>query len=665
MKLSQRQVHLDFHTSPYIPDVGSEFDPTEFAKTLRESRINSITIFAKCHHGMNYYPTKVGTQHPALKGRDLMGEMIQALHREGIRCPIYTTVGWEEDAAQRFPAWRQMRIDGTFSNCNADGSIYPGPWKFMNFLHPDYLDYMEEHVREILSGYEVDGLFFDILFFGHQACWSESSRAFRKKDGLLATDLETQMKFEHAAQEAFTNRFSSLIRKLSPQATIFYNSVNRAFVDHQWGIRARHADSSHFEIESLPSGFWGYQHFPRLARLISHWGKPWLGQTGRFQKMWGDFGGIKPQAALEYECFRSQALGGGNSVGDQLPPRGKLDAAAYRLIGAVYAQCEKAEPFYEESKPLTQVGIICPSYPGLKETETSKSEEGAVQMCEETHYESAMLDDASELSSFDLLILPDHVTVTPRLKANLEAYYKQGGKLILSYQSGLDAGGKWALDFLPVQIEGEVEKYPTYWRARPEFEEELALSDRVFYQQGLNVVGGLGTEVLVDRVLPYFKRTDLHFSSHFQTPPVAAPDRYAAVIAGKRFVYFADPVFREYRQAGNIAARDGWRRAMLRLIGLAPFGAGLPTTVLSVPRRRGDDLILTLLHYVPLRKALDIDVIEERMNFAGLILHLPAAAKQVRVFGEKQPLSQAEGGGFHLPVSPGRLLLESPGFFAR
>ena len=89
--------------------------------------------------------------------------------------------------------------------------------------------------------------------------------------------------------------------------------------------------------------------------------------------------------------------------------------------------------------------------------------------------------------------------------------------------------------------------------------------------------------MLVDRVLPYFKRTDLQFSSHYQTPPVAETDRYPAVLAGERFIYFADPVFREYRQSGNLAARDGWKQAMVRLIGEAPYGAGLPTTVLSVP----------------------------------------------------------------------------------
>ena len=153
------------------------------------------------------------------------------------------------------------------------------------------------------------------------------------------------------------------------------------------------------------------------------------------------------------------------------------------------------------------------------------------------------------------------------------------------------------------------------------------------------------------------------FPPHFQTPPVADPDRHPAVVAGDRFVYFADPIFREYRQAGNIAARDGWKRAMQRLIGAPPFGAGLPTTVLSVPRRRGADLILTLLHYIPLRKALDIDVIEERMNFASQTLHLPPAARQVRVFGDGELLSVAPSGGYQLPVSPGRLLLEVPDFF--
>ena len=215
----QRQVHLDFHTSPYIPDVASEFDARAFAQTFREAHVNSVTIFAKCHHGQCYYPTKTGTQHPALKGRDLMGEMIEALHREGIRAPIYTTVAWEEDVAHRFPAWRQMRRNGIFAETNATGQA-PGRWKFLNFVHPDYQDYIEAHVREILENYEVDGLFFDILFFDNEACWSDAAVAFREQHRLLGSDVATQVKFESTAQAIFTHRFTNLIRGLRPEAWI-------------------------------------------------------------------------------------------------------------------------------------------------------------------------------------------------------------------------------------------------------------------------------------------------------------------------------------------------------------------------------------------------------------------------------------------------------------
>ena len=186
------------------------------------------------------------------------------------------------------------------------------------------------------------------------------------------------------------------------------------YVDGHDGVLRRAPFQTHFEIESLPSGFWGYYHFPRLARRLASKGKPWVGMTGKFQKMWGDFGGLKPGAALEYECFRSQALGGGNSVGDQLHPRGVLDEETYRLIGSVFEQTERAEPFYRGSSAWPQIGILSPNHPTLNETETAKSEEGAVLMLEELHYDAAVLDDSSDLTPYELVVLPDSVVITER-----------------------------------------------------------------------------------------------------------------------------------------------------------------------------------------------------------------------------------------------------------
>jgi hypothetical protein len=90
-----RQIHLDFHTSELIPDVGTAFDADTFGDVLDKARVNWITLFAKCHHGMSYYPTQAGTIHPGLKF-DLLGEQIEACRRRGIVTPAYISVRVDE-----------------------------------------------------------------------------------------------------------------------------------------------------------------------------------------------------------------------------------------------------------------------------------------------------------------------------------------------------------------------------------------------------------------------------------------------------------------------------------------------------------------------------------------------------------------------------------------
>ena len=83
--LRYRQIHLDFHTSEHIPGIGAAFDADEFVGTLKKASVDSITIFAKCHHGWSYYPTKVGAPHPNIARPDLMGDMVKALNAADLR----------------------------------------------------------------------------------------------------------------------------------------------------------------------------------------------------------------------------------------------------------------------------------------------------------------------------------------------------------------------------------------------------------------------------------------------------------------------------------------------------------------------------------------------------------------------------------------------------
>lgn len=87
-KIRYRQVHLDFHTSEYIPDIAADFDKDEFAKTLEEAHVDSITCFARCHHGWLYYPSKKFPEliHPGLKNKNFYWSRSRRVIREGSKC---------------------------------------------------------------------------------------------------------------------------------------------------------------------------------------------------------------------------------------------------------------------------------------------------------------------------------------------------------------------------------------------------------------------------------------------------------------------------------------------------------------------------------------------------------------------------------------------------
>ena len=94
-KLRFRQVHLDFHTSERIDDVGKNFDKEQFKTALKTGHINSITLFSKCHHGWSYHPSKANEMHPHLDF-DLLKCQIEAAHEIGVKTPVYISAGYDE-----------------------------------------------------------------------------------------------------------------------------------------------------------------------------------------------------------------------------------------------------------------------------------------------------------------------------------------------------------------------------------------------------------------------------------------------------------------------------------------------------------------------------------------------------------------------------------------
>ena len=104
----KRAVHIDFHTMPKIYDFGKAFDAEDFAQTLYDADVGYINMAARCNIGFAYYPTKIGTPYPGMKG-DMLGEIIEACHKRDIGVSAYVNAGLDHDHCLKHTDW--LRID--------------------------------------------------------------------------------------------------------------------------------------------------------------------------------------------------------------------------------------------------------------------------------------------------------------------------------------------------------------------------------------------------------------------------------------------------------------------------------------------------------------------------------------------------------------------------
>ncbi|MHB0857830.1 MAG: alpha-amylase family protein [Anaerolineae bacterium] len=612
-----RQIHLDFHTSPLIPGVGADFDPAEFARTLKDAAVNSVTVFARCHHGLSYYPSQVATPHPTLQ-RDLLGEMIEACHHEGIQAPIYITVVWDEHAGSTHPEWRQVDSEGRLVGRPPFSNAWGWQWMCMN---SPYADYVAAQTEEICSSYPVDGVFYDIVMQHNPGCvcrWCLESMAKMGLDPTRESDLRKHTQW---VEHRFMERLTTLVHAQHPNARVFYNSRLRLDPDSQTGMRAEAPYFTHWEIESLPSGGWGYNHFPLFARYYQTLGKEYLGMTGRFHLSWADFGGLKNQVALEYECFRQLAFGAQCSIGDQLPPRGRLDPTVYDLIGQVYRQVEACEPWCDEAVAQAEIGVLMPGeVTHRREGGARDILEGAMRLLAECGQQFHILDHAADLSRYRLIIAPDEVAFGEALAASVQAYLDQGGALILSNRSGLKPDGSgFALDAIGLDYLGPAPFAPNYLHVtgtESVIAAGIAPTDYVMYEAGSRVAARPGTEALLEEAVPYFNREWDHFCSHRQTP-AEGPSGYPMATRRGNVIYLAAPFFQAFQVYGNQVYKAVVANAVAALLpdpltrtSSLP-SAGEVTLLAQAAGPHGHRLVCHLLYYTPQRRTTRIDILED------------------------------------------------------
>lgn len=640
-------MHLDFHTSPDI-QVGAQFDPEAFADTLERARVDSITCFARCHHGMIYYDSKINPErvHPRLVRRNLLKEQIEACQKRGIRVPVYTTVQWDHFTAQEHPEWRSITGDGAYVGTKPYEAGFYGAL----CVNTPYRDFLKAHVKEVLTTLPVDGLFLDIV--GVHECSCTYCKAGMKSSGFDPLNKEDRLRYAQQLMNEFKLDMSGFIRALNPNCSIFYNAGHVGPA-----VKASMSAYTHLELESLPSGGWGYMHFPITVRYARNLGPDVLGQTGKFHTSWGDFHSFKNKEALEFECFTMLAHGAKCMIGDQLEPNGVLSEHVYDLIGSVYSQVEQVEPWCRGSKPIVDIGVFTPEeYAGPGHWGLVPALTGAARILQRAGHQFDVIDSESDLSRYRVLVLPDEIPVSAELADRLERYLDQGRSLIASFESGLNEDKtEFALKALGVRLKDQVtctpdggpvrgrafpgNAYADYILPKGEIGRGLPETEHVMYMKGVEVEALPQSQVLADTIESYFDRTYEHFCSHMQTPS-SGTKGYAGIVRNGNAIYFAHPIFRIYNHSAPSWCKRLFLNALDMLLPAPVLRHDGPSTLIATVNSQDKEnrLVVHLLHYIPERLSQSIDVVEDVIPLYNvrLSLRVPGPVSKVQLVPEMQ-----------------------------
>ncbi len=551
-----RQVHLDFHTSPFIADIGTQFDKKEWQETLQNAYVNSITCFSCCHHGWSYHETNVGKRHPHLNFNLLRAQM-DACHEIGIKVPIYLTGGVNNVASEEHPEWREISRDGQYAGWSTN-PLTPGFHK-MCFNTP-YLDYLCDLLREAATMFpDADGFFIDIIHQG-QCCCPKCMRDMLK-NGFDPANESDRKTFAHQVLMNYYRRTVEAVRCLNPAMPVFHNSGNVVK-----GDREILPYFSHLELESLPTGGWGYDHYPMSAAYSRKLDMEFLGMTGKFHTTWGEFGGFKHANALRYECAAMLAQGSKCSIGDQLHPCGKLDKSTYAIIGKAYQEVAAKESWCDHAESKARIAILgeeaitrCKGkYPG---------DIGASRLLLEIHQPFDYVDTEMSFDPYKILILPDTVRPDEALTARLNEFLRRGGKLVLSAASGM----KPDADEFRFDIgadSGDLSPFsPDYILPEPAFSPEDMETPAVMYASSRRIHVRQGSRSLGKVYDPYFNRTYQHFCSHQHTPYQMESSGFDAGSMTSNILYFAHPVFSLYCKYGTVILKKFVEKALRAFAG--------------------------------------------------------------------------------------------------
>ncbi len=592
-----RRLHLDFHNPAGLSGFCEGFDPTVFARTLSEAGFDSATVFARDSHGHCYFPSETGVRHPDLK-IDLLKSMIEGCHARGITVAAYISSGCCDYSPDK---WCQVTKTGELKSYVDQGGY--------RMICPN-APYTEERIlpltEELLARYEMDAIWYDMMFFADEGCHCPYCLEFMKKNRLDPRSEADCRESMRLSRGVFIEKTSDLARKLRPRTEMLYNGIS---VDESPLMLDR---TSYIELESLASAGWGYFYFPAKARYLRTLGKPVAGMTAAFHGGWGDFGSLKSQALLEFECHTFVAAGARVEIGDQMPPHGALEPARYDLIGRVLNPIRDVEPWLRDVVPMVEAAIVL--YPGAQGQFPGKAWQGACKLLMEMKVQFDTVDESSDWTKYRILVLADHSGQSSSMRRKLEEYLAAGGQILATGDAIFDLPDE------NIAVAGSDYSLPAYYETRGDWALDIPQIPHVV-KSGFLPLQNNGAEVLAT-LRPGRKHDSPFFYFSSIQAAYDGPTDEPVVVQSGSVIYIAARIFTEYHESGYGGFRLLLQNLISRILPDQLIKGNLPLAYeVGLLEKSGGMAVCSIVPFHAGRSD-GTPQVEENLTVAGLTLKL-------------------------------------------
>lgn len=544
---SYRRNLVDMHIDDWDDSFLSKLDPQTYVALLKTAHVKSAMVYANSHVGYCYWPTKTGQMHRGLRGKDVLGEITDLCHREGIDVIAYYSLIFNNWAYDNNPSWRILDVDGKPSRERGGRA---GRYGVCCPNNVDYRAFVTAQVEELLAAYDFEGIFFDMTFWPG-ICYCPACRArFESEVGGEMPDVinwqdERWIEFQKKREEwlvEFAAFATNTAKHCRPEITVEHNSapLTQASVIGTTLALREHND---YIGGDLYGGFAQQSFICKLYDSITP-NKPFEFMTSRCYPSLRDHTTLKPKEMLEVHTFLAMAHNGAFFFIDAIDPVGTLNPRVYETMGEIFSRSREYEPFLggelcqdvavyfsldskmdfgDNGKRVTAAGWRVPHLDAAL---------GAARSLREAHIPFGVISKNSltDTSKYQVIVLPEVLFLDEEEAQALRRHVENGGGL---YASGRAPLARLA-DLFGVEIEGQTAEDVTYMAPTdagrglfPGIEPAFPLS---IFRTQVKARALDSDSIAATLVLPYTDPSNgLRLASIHSNPPGVATD-YASLV---------------------------------------------------------------------------------------------------------------------------------------